>query len=122
MRDAKRDEVRAVNAELFRDLVELAFLGQRDRPVHRRHRKQTPHQREFLVVCCQAGELPGDKIVGGASEQEVACLGQLHDDHRLVLGQMDLLPHERFHGAGFFRRYMLVGMGDPPKQIRKAAR
>ena len=32
---------------------------------------------------------------------------------------MDLLLHERFHGAGLFGRDVLVGMSDAPEQIRK---
>jgi hypothetical protein len=33
VRDAQRDEIRMTNAKLFRDAVDLAFFGYRDRLV-----------------------------------------------------------------------------------------
>ena len=99
--------------------MELAFLSRRNRFVRRRHREKTAHQRQLLLVGCQRRELPRDEEIGRSSEQAIARLRQLHDDHRLFDGKLSLFSHQRFHRAGFFGRHDVVGVGDAPEQVGK---
>jgi hypothetical protein len=113
------DEIRMINAKLVRNAVHFAFFGRRDCLVCSRQCEQTLHQRKLLVIGRELRELPRDQKIGRSSKEEIARLGQLHDDHRLILRQLPVSSHERFHGRGFFRRHVLVGMSDAPEQVRE---
>ena len=84
----------------------------------------TANRHRISASFCSIGghrrELARHQEVGGAPEQEVAGLGQLHHDHGLVLRELSVLPDCGFHRGGFFRRHLPVRVGHPAEQVGKS--
>ena len=115
----RRNKVRVIDPKLLGNSVDLALLVRRNRVFGRRQGEEAPHQGELLVVARQVRKLPRHEIVGSAAKEQIAGLRQLHDDHRLILRELSMLAHERFHRPGFLGRDVPVGAGDTSEQIRE---
>ncbi len=117
MRDAQRNQIGTVDAELVGNAMQFAFLGQRDRVVNGRQREQAPQQRQLLLVGRQGRQLPGDEEVGRAAEQQIAFRGELDDGRGLVGGELAFIADNCFHGARLFRRDTAIGVGNASQDV-----